>query len=283
MKILPFLFLFFFTSYAMAKYLPLQLDHHSYVATGSSPTTPILMVLFLITLLIGKIFILYPRHQTYSATNLLNLSLLRPQTAFVFDLHGVVFRFDPVLAITTAINAPSKKLLLKTVLNPWIIWDVLKLLHNSAVVEEAIMAISYKYPNLKAIIPTALKIANAQTPILPTLKLIKQIKRNGFKLYIFSNIGEQSAGILQAKYPEIFALFDGILVTESQDNYIMKPSKASFNKFLTKFNLEKEQIIFIDDKQSNIHIARTMGIAAIQFVNPCQCTQLLQKIVPLSN
>ena len=283
MKILHFLFLFFFTSYAMAKYLPLQLDHNAYLVTRSSPTTPILMILFLITLLIGKIFILYPRHQIHSAQDLLNLSLLKPQTAFVFDLHGVIFRFDPILAITAAIHAPSKKLLLKTVLNPWIIWDVIKLLHNSAVVEEAIMAIGYKYPNLKAIIPTALKIANAQSPIWPTMQLIKQIKRNGFKLYIFSNIGEQSASILQAKYPEIFALFDGILVTESQDNYIMKPSQASFNKFLNKFNLEKQQIIFIDDKQSNIHIARTMGIAAIQFINPCQCAQLLQKIVPLPN
>ena len=241
------------------------------------------MILFLITLLIGKLFIIYPRHQTYSAHNLLDACHEQTQTALVFDLHGVIFRFDPILAVTAATTAISKILLLRTVLNPFIIWDVIKLLHNSAVVEEAIMAIGYKYPNLKAIIPTALKIANAQIPIIPTVQLIKQMKRNGFRLYIFSNIGEQSANILKTKYPEIFALFDGILVTESRDNYIMKPSQAAFNKFLTKFNLEKKQIIFIDDKQSNIHIARTMGIAAIQFVNPCQCKQLLQKIVPLSN
>lgn len=283
MKILHFLFLFFFTSHAMAKYLPMQLDPNAYIATGSSPTTPILMILFLITLLIGKLFIIYPRAQTYSAQSLLDLCHEQPQTAFVFDLHGVIFRFDPLLALAAATNAPSKRLLLKTALNPWVIWDVLKLLHNSAVVEEAIMAIGYKYPHLSAIIPTALKIANAQIPIVPTVQLIEQIKRNGFKLYIFSNIGEQSARILQTQYPEIFALFDGMLVTESHDNYIMKPSQASFNKFLTKFKLEKTQMIFIDDKQSNIHIARTMGIAAIQFVNPCQCKQLLQKIVPLSN
>lgn len=282
MKILNFLFLFFFTSYAMAKYLPMQLDHSSYVATGSSQATPILMVLFLITLLIGKLFIIYPRHQNYSAQNLLNLCHDKPGTAFVFDLHGVVFRFDPILALTTAANASNKKLLLKTALNPSIIWDVIKLLYKSTVVEEAVMAIGYKHPNLKAIIPTALQIANAQVPILPTVELIQQIKQNGFKLYVFSNIGEQSAAILQTKYPEIFALFDGILVTESHDNYIMKPSPAAFNKFLTKFNLTKNQLVFIDDKQANIHIARTMGIAAIQFVNPCQCRQILQKIMPLA-
>ena len=61
----------------------------------------------------------------------------------------------------------------------------------------------------------------------------------------------------------------------------MKPSEDAFAKFINKFNIDKSKIVFIDDKQSNIYMARKLGIPAIQFINPYQCRQLLQKIAPL--
>lgn len=284
MKLSSFLFILLFTSCSMAKYLPLRLDHATYAVAGCSSTTPILMILFLITLLVGKLFILYP-HQYYYApqTILSNRQMIPKETAFVFDLHGVVFRFNPARALYDALNTKHKKKLFLAIINPFLIWDVLKLMHTSAVVEEAIMAISHRHPDLKELIPLALKMANEQLPIEPTIKLIEQIKKNGFKVFVFSNIGEHSAQILKDKYPQIFTLFDGVLVTTAKDNYLMKPSEQAFIKFLNKFGFTKEQIIFIDDKQSNIHVARRMGIPAIQFINPHQCTQLLQKIVPLQS
>lgn len=237
------------------------------------------MIIFLTTLLIGKIFILRPHaSQDTAEFRFKDLQTLTPHTAFVFDLHGVVFRFSPVKAAYDALKTSHKKKLLWAAFNPFLIWDVLKLLYTSAVVEEAIMAIAHKYPALKDLIPLALQMANEQVPIEPTIQLIAQIKKSGFQLFVFSNIGEHSAQILQAKYPQIFAMFDGILVTTAQDNYLMKPSQQAFTKFLNKFNFQKEQIIFIDDKLSNIDAARKMGISAIQFINPYQCRQMLQQI-----
>ena len=280
MKISSILLLLCLTSSSMAKYLPLHLDQASQVASGCSPTTPILMVLFLITLLVGKLFILYPHSYRYNNKTAVKKVQISPtQTAFVFDLHGVVFRFNPLQAARHAVVTPHKKVLFWAAINPFLIWDVLKLLHNSAVVEEAIMAIGHKYPNLKEVIPLALKMANEQLPIEPTISLIKQLKQQGFKIFIFSNIGEKSAQILQHNHPEIFALFDGILFTSAQDNYLMKPSEDAFLKFLNKFKLQKEQIIFIDDKQSNVHVARKMGISALQFINPYQCGLLLKRMI----
>ncbi len=282
MKLSPYWFLFFFTSCSMAKYLPLRLEQTSYVVAGCSPTTPILMILFLITLLVGKLFILYPHQPGHtSLAKLTSAQIIPNQTAFVFDLHGVIFRFDPMRAVYDAVLTKNKKKLFLAAINPFLIWDVVKLMHTSAVVEEAIMAITHKYPNLKELVPLALQMANEQVPIAPTVELITQIKRSGFKLFVFSNIGEHSAQILNDKYPEIFALFDGVLVTTAQDNYLMKPSEDAFAKFLNKFNIDKTKIVFIDDKQSNIYMARKLGIPAIQFINPYQCRQLLQKIAPL--
>ena len=278
MKMPSILFLLFFTTCFMAKYVRLdQTDY--YTKAASSLTVCGLIILFFITLLIGKIFMLRPHSSKYSSNiNFNNHQSIAPHTAFVFDLHGVVFRFSPLKAASDALHTTHKKKLFWAALNPFLIWDVLKLLHTSAVVEEAIMGIGHKYPSLANLIPLALQMANEQVPIEPTVQLMTQLKKSGFKLFVFSNIGEHSAQILQAKYPQIFALFDGILVTTAQDNYLMKPSEQAFVKFLNKFNFSKEQIVFIDDKLSNIDAARKMGISAIQFINPSQCKQLLQQI-----
>ena len=273
------IWLFCLNQAAMAKFLPLQPENAYLSAPGYSPTTPFLICLLLVTLIIGKLFILYPTKQYQTCAM---LAAQNPQkTAFVFDLHGVVFRFDPILALKDALQTAHKKKLFLAVINPFLIWDVLKLLHSSAVVEEAILKIGIKYPHLVDLVPLALQMANEQVPITPTIELIQQLKRNGFQLFVFSNIGEHSAQILKTKYPEIFDLFDGVLVTTAKDNYVMKPSEEAFTKFLNQFAVDKSKIIFIDDKQSNIHVARKLGIAAIQFFNPHQCRQLLQKIIPL--
>ena len=272
MKISINLFLLLATTSTMTTYLPLRLDQTSQtVAASSTATLPLLIILFLVTLIIGKLLILPPKIR-------FNPAQINQKTAFVFDLHGVVFRFNPLQAVHAALVTKHKLALLRAVLNPYLIWDVLKLLHTSAVVEEAIMAIGHKYPSLKELVPLALSMANQQVPIEPTIRLITQLRQSGFKIFVFSNIGERSAQILQEKYPEIFALFDGILVTSAQDNYLMKPSEQAFLKFLNKFNFAKEQIVFIDDKQTNIHVARKMGISAIQFINPHQCRQILQHL-----
>lgn len=256
------LFLFFFIVCGMARYF-------TFDQTGYKTASIILLIFVL--LLIGN-FLISPAK---TPANLLPINN-RP-IAIVFDLHGVVFRFSPLKALQDAITTNHKKILLKAALHPFLIWDVIKLLYTNAVVEAAIMAIAHKYPSLKDLIPLALKMANEQIPIEPTVKLITQLKNNGFKILVFSNIGEQSALILQQKYPHIFALFDGVLVTSAQDNYLMKPSEQAFTKFLTKFNLTNDQVIFIDDKKSNIDAARKLKIFAIEFMNPHQCQQLLEK------
>lgn len=242
-------------------------------------TLPILMLVFLITLLIGKLFIL-PVKTTKNCEPQAILTTMHPnEIALVFDLHGVLFNFSLSKAIYDAVSSRQKKQLIIAGLNPFLIWDLIKLVYNSGVVEKAIFDMGQKYPSLKSLVPLVLKMANEQTPIKSTVDLIKTLKKQGFKLYVFSNIGEQSGQILQTKYPEIFALFDGLLFTSAQDNYVSKPSQAAFDKFLTKFNLDKSQIIFIDDKQSNVQIANKFGINAIQFINASQCKQALKKFI----
>jgi HAD superfamily hydrolase (TIGR01509 family) len=210
----------------------------------------------------------------------LNLQLLSKQQdsvkiAFAFDLHGVVFRFSILQALRDAVRTKQKKKLLLAALNPKLIWDVIKLLATSSVVEKSILDIQAKYPNLASLIPLALQMANEQVLVPQTIELIRKIKKNGHLVFVFSNIGEQSGQILQNKYPTVFDLFDGVLFTSAQDNYICKPNKLAFNKFLQKFNLTKNQVILIDDKQANIDHANQFGIAGIKFVNAKQCEKLI--------
>jgi putative hydrolase of the HAD superfamily len=59
---------------------------------------------------------------------------------------------------------------------------------------------------------------------------------------------------------------------------MQKPSKAIFNLALKKLKVKPEEALFIDDKESNLRVARELGIKCIQFNNNAQ---LANEIAPL--
>src|SRR5690606_12113160 len=158
------------------KYFPFRLDQVGhYHEAMTSPTVSNLLIIFLLTLLIGKLFILRPQNScpvtSFKVNNSANVA---QNTAFVFDLHGVVFRFSPLRAAGEALATTYKNKLFWAACNPFLIWDVLKLLRTSGVVEKAILEIAHKYPSLKELIPLALTMANQQIPIEHTVQLIRE-------------------------------------------------------------------------------------------------------------
>ena len=94
---------------------------------------------------------------------------------------------------------------------------------------------------------------NSRQVIPQGLQLLKALKDKGYKVYVLSNWDAQSFPILKEKFPEIMDLFDGFLI--SGDAKTLKPKKAIFKMFLSKFNLKAKDCIFIDDQPSNVDAA----------------------------
>lgn len=93
------------------------------------------------------------------------------------------------------------------------------------------------------------------------IKSIKQLKAQGFNVYALSNWDKESFTLMRKQHDELFGLFDGIMI--SGEEGMVKPSSDFYHYFLTKYNLDPAECIFIDDQHVNIDAAKKLGIHSI--------------------
>ncbi len=188
----------------------------------------------------------------------------------VFDLHGVVFRYDFKKIAQIFLKTPGKHNFILMLFYPRF-WTLLfSFIKKGAVPEECIIKMATALPRLKPYIPTGIAIANAQKPYEETVEIIHALKVHGYSIYLFSNIGEQTLHQLKKIYPDILDLFDDGLSTQSTDNYLKKPNRAAFEKYSLTLGQPFHDIVFIDNKRKNIQSAKKLGIDGIFFSNPAQ-------------
>jgi HAD superfamily hydrolase (TIGR01509 family) len=105
------------------------------------------------------------------------------------------------------------------------------------------------------------------------VELIKKLKAS-YKIILFSNfIGEKLRRLLD-KFG-ITQLFDEIII--SSDYGLKKPDPKFFDVLIKKAGVEKQEIFFTDDKQSNIDAANSYGIKAYRFINSDKLIQDLKQ------
>ncbi len=196
---------------------------------------------------------------------------ITPQnTIITFDLHGVLFQTNYPKIFKIFLRSPHKYRIMLHMLNPKLLFDILRLRLKEAVAEEYVVYLINKYPYLMRYKSLIIKIGNAQKPITETIDIIKQLKSQGYTLHILSNIGEYFFADLKRDFPDIFALFDDIKITTAAENYIGKPYPQIFKYYLKEYNGNNKQIIFIDDKQKNVTAATSLGMIGIRYTSPQQ-------------
>lgn len=92
-------------------------------------------------------------------------------------------------------------------------------------------------------------------------ELIKKLKKDGYKIYLLSNISQYFAD--NSKSIEIFKYFDGLVF--SAEILMVKPNKEIFEHLLEKYCLKREECVFIDDNESNVKAAESLGIRSLLF------------------
>lgn len=88
-------------------------------------------------------------------------------------------------------------------------------------------------------------------------------KKDGHKIYILSNFDSESFALLRRKYSEFFSMFDGVFI--SGNAQCIKPEEEIYTKFLSKFDLQADECLFIDDRPENVEAARNVGMYACQY------------------
>ena len=96
-------------------------------------------------------------------------------------------------------------------------------------------------------------------------ELIREVKSNGGKLYLLSNISTTFAENYKqvASLNDLFSLFDGLAF--SGPLHLIKPDLAIFRYLLDKYDLKANECIFIDDNINNIKAAQKLSLNTYLF------------------
>jgi FMN phosphatase YigB (HAD superfamily) len=115
--------------------------------------------------------------------------------------------------------------------------------------------------NLTQFILTPELFADSMKVSQAGIAFIKRCKKEGHAVYGLSNWDADSFEIIKKNHPELFDLFDGIVV--SAHVHANKPHESIYRILLDMYQLEAQNCWFIDDQKENITAAQKLGINAI--------------------
>lgn len=128
--------------------------------------------------------------------------------------------------------------------------------------------------NITRLIFTPELFASSIKISLSGIAFIKKCKREGHNIYGLSNWDEDSFALIKKQHPELFDLFDGIVI--SGQVKANKPHETIYQILLDRYQLLAEHCWFIDDQKENVEAAQKLGINAV--VHSSCFVKLIQNI-----
>ncbi len=120
------------------------------------------------------------------------------------------------------------------------------------------------------------------TPLEEGLALLKAChamsQRDGSLVLACTNLKKHEIRVLNEHFPEIFALFNGIVSPDVA--LYKKPDLALFHYMLTAYDLIPHHTIFFDDMLRNVEAARSMGMKGIHIGDSRQVQEALKLHIP---
>ena len=88
------------------------------------------------------------------------------------------------------------------------------------------------------------------------LNLIRDLKKKDYKIYLLSNINSYTYEFV--KKSNLFDIVDGYVL--SYQEHQIKPYISIYNTLITKYKLNTNECLFIDDNEKNIETANKLGM-----------------------
>lgn len=100
-----------------------------------------------------------------------------------------------------------------------------------------------------------------QEPIAPTERLLSDLKRAGYRLYVLSNMSREFIDFLRRQ--PVYGLFDGEVV--SCEERTVKPEPRIYELLLERYGVDPAETLFVDDRPANVAAAQRLGIGGFLF------------------
>lgn len=192
----------------------------------------------------------------------------------VFDLGGVVFRWDPdAIARSVFADSETQRRVKAEIFGheDWVALDRGTLEPGKAAVRGTSRT-GLPREDIERLLG---EVPRSLTPLPGTFELIHEAKRAGNRLYVLSNMQFSSITHLEASH-DIWHLFDGAVISCRINK--VKPELAIYEHLLQEYRLQATETVFIDDMLENLAPAAALGIHTIGFVDAAQCREDLLKL-----
>ncbi|MDZ7671782.1 MAG: HAD family phosphatase [Halanaerobiales bacterium] len=179
----------------------------------------------------------------------------------VFDLGNVLLEFTPEKIVDDYVLKESKKeAIYDNIFNSkeWIMLD-----KGTISQKQATRRFVDRQPNNKnEIIKIMDNWISYLKPINKNISVLKDLANKEINLYILSNFHEKAFLEVKQKY-DFFDLFDGKVVSFQVN--IIKPEDKIYKTLISKYQINPQNTLFIDDSFNNIKAANKLQFKTIHF------------------
>jgi len=89
------------------------------------------------------------------------------------------------------------------------------------------------------------------------MSLIKKLKDNNYKIYLLSNINPYTYDFVKDS-SVLFDIVDGYVLSYLEHQ--IKPYDSIYKTLISRYNINPNESLFVDDKESNVKTANKLGI-----------------------
>jgi 2-haloacid dehalogenase len=190
--------------------------------------------------------------------------MMRPKTAPVFDMGGVVIDWDPRRLFRPFF--PDDPEGMERFLHEVDFWNWNAGMDRGRPFADGVAEACARFPGRAGILRVFDERweETAAGPIPGMPDILRRLQENGHKLYGLTNSSCEKFSILRRKFA-FLQMFSTILL--SGEVGVNKPDPRIFRMFLERTGLRREEIVFVDDSKANVEAARRMGWDAVQFIS----------------
>jgi 2-haloacid dehalogenase len=184
-----------------------------------------------------------------------------PRTTVIFDLGGVLIRWNPRFLYRKLIDdeAEVEAFLAQVCTSDWN-----ECQDAGRTFEDGARELIARHPEKEALIRAFGDRFQEMIPgaLEDTVEVLTELKGRGTPLYALTNWSSETFPPQRERFP-FLGLFDGIVV--SGDEGLIKPDARLFQRLLERYGVDPAQAVFIDDDPGNARAATALGIHGIHF------------------
>ena len=112
--------------------------------------------------------------------------------------------------------------------------------------------------------------------IQESVDILESLQTGGYRLYALTNWSQETFPIARARF-DFLNIFEGILV--SGEEKLIKPDTKIYQLLFSRYEIQPEKAVFIDDSLKNVEGAKAAGMHAIHFRSPMQMREELAALL----